>query len=203
MRFPLGELRKEQVREMAKQAQLPVARRPDSQDLCFLAGTTPTRFLARHGDLGERRGAILDRDGSVLGVHAGAQGFTIGQRHGLGLGGGPPRYVLATDASRNTVTVGARDQLLTGEIEIRDALLRRDGARVDAVKIRYRGARLACTVAHGDRSGLAEAGQAPAAGAHSRLLLRFAEPIERTAPGQLACLYSGDLVVGHGTIAAG
>lgn len=189
MRFPLGEMEKEQVREIAEQEMLPVARRPDSQDLCFLAGTTPRRFLARHGGLRGRNGRVLASDGAVLGSHEGAHSFTIGQRHGLGIGGGEPLYVLATDAVANTVTVGAREELRTQAIAIRDAVLHRKGACVDAVKIRYRGAPLACELA-----------EDPQAGAHERLTALLERPVERTAAGQLACLYSGAVVVGHGTI---
>lgn len=191
MRFPLGELEKHQVRALAEQAELSVARRPDSQDLCFLAGTSPREFLARHGGLGEREGEIVDEQGAVLGRHRGAHAFTIGQRHGLGIGGAAPLYVLATDPAANTVTVGGRQALATETILVRDAVLHRDGAQVDAVKIRYRGRPIACSLT-----------DAPRAGAHAHLRLRLSEPIERTAAGQLACLYGGELVLGHGTIAA-
>jgi tRNA-uridine 2-sulfurtransferase len=191
MRFPLGELRKERVREIAKQARLPVARRPDSQDLCFLAGTNQRDFLARHGGLGERRGEIRDRRGVVLGHHRGAHAFTIGQRHGLGIGGGGPLFVLATDPAANTVTVGAREELATRRICIREAVLHRDGGCVDAVKIRYMGPPIACALS----------GES-AVGAHARLRADLQRTIERTAAGQLACLYSGEIVVGHGTIAS-
>jgi tRNA-specific 2-thiouridylase len=191
MRFPLGELEKHEVRKLAEQAELSVARRPDSQDLCFLAGTNPRDFLARHGGLGEREGEILGQDGAVLGHHRGAHAFTIGQRHGLGIGGAAPLYVLSTDPASNTVTVGGREALATESILIRDAVLHRDGEQVDAVKIRYTGRPIACELAG-----------APGAGTHARLRVSLSEPIERTAAGQLACLYSGDLVLGHGMIAA-
>lgn len=190
MRFPLGEMEKEEVRKIAEHAMLAVARRPDSQDLCFLAGTTPRRFLARHGGLRERDGRVLRSDGEVLGSHRGAHSFTVGQRHGLGIGGGEPLYVLATDTTANTVTVGAREELRTQTIAIRDAVLHRDGDRVDAMKIRYRGTPLPC-----------ELDDDPQAGAHERLIALMERPVERTAAGQLACLYSGEVVVGHGTIA--
>ncbi|HEY1690120.1 MAG TPA: iron-sulfur cluster assembly scaffold protein [Solirubrobacteraceae bacterium] len=190
LRFPLGGMRKQEVRALAREAGLVVARRPDSQDLCFLAGTDQRAFLARHGGLGARSGEIVDPEGEVLGGHQGAHGFTIGQRRGLGLGGGEPRFVLATDIDANTVTVGPRERLHTREVEVRDVTLRRDGGCVDAVKIRYRGRRLGCTI------------QNAAAGSHERLLVKLSDPIERTAPGQLACLYCGDLLVGHGTIVA-
>jgi tRNA-uridine 2-sulfurtransferase len=191
MRFPLGELSKDEVRRIAERERLPVARRPDSQDLCFLAGTNQRDFLARHGGMGEREGEILDQDGAVLGVHRGAHAFTIGQRHGLGVGGRGPLYVLATDPLSNTVTVGARDALATEQVSIRQAVLHQDGARVDAVKIRYMGRPIACSLAG-----------TPGPGAHAQLRAQLSQRIERTAAGQLACLYSGETVVGHGTIAA-
>ncbi len=195
LRFPLGELTKPQVRALAEQAGLAVARRPDSQDLCFLAGTRRTDFLARHGRLGVRAGPIVDRDGRLLGEHSGTHTLTVGQRRGLGAGRGldgrgEPLYVLATDPSSNTVTVGSRDELLTHTVPVCDATLHRDGVAVDAIKVRYRGARLRCRLA-----------EHPPAGVHPSIEVELIEPAERTAPGQVACLYAGELIVGHGTIA--
>ena len=196
LRFPLGELTKLEVRAIAERAGLPVARRPDSQDLCFLAGTRHTDFLARHGRLGVHTGPIVDRDGHVLGEHRGAHTVTVGQRRGLGAGqgldsSGEPLFVLATDACTNTITVGPRAELLTQAVPVRDVTLHRDGAVVDAIKVRYRGARLLCRLAG-----------RPAAGVHPSIEVELIEPAERTAPGQIACLYAGDLIVGHGTIAS-
>jgi tRNA-specific 2-thiouridylase len=192
LRFPLGDMTKDEVREIAREAGLAVARKPDSQDLCFLAGTRLPRFLERHGaeDAGAREGAIVDRAGRALGRHRGAHAFTVGQRHGLGLGGREPLYVLGTDPRANTVTVGAREELLTETVAVRDLTLRRGGARVDAIKIRSRGARHACRLA---------ADLEP--GRHAAAEVRFEQPIERTAPGQVACLYAGDVILGYGTIA--
>ncbi len=195
MRFPLGELTKPEVREIASRAGLPVATRRDSQDLCFLAGTKRGDFLARHGRLTPRPGAIRDRDGRLLGEHAGVHTVTVGQRRGLGTGdgldrAGEPLYVLETDPASNTVTVGLRPELLTGAVRVRDATLHRDGACVDAIKVRYRGARLPCRLA------------APAEpGRHEAIEVELCDPAERTAPGQIACLYEGERIVGHGTIA--
>ncbi len=193
MRFPLGALSKPEVRVLAERAGLAVARKRDSQDLCFLAGTRHGEFLERHAGLGTRPGPILDRDGAVLGEHAGAHRYTVGQRHGLGLsapGVRGPLYVLATDARANTVTVGRRDALLAHEVSVTEATLHRDGRCIDGVRVRAHGRRFACRLAH----------ELPA-GRHQRLALALAEPAERTAPGQIACMYSGDLVVGYGTIA--
>jgi len=191
LRFPLGELHKAQVRELAGRAGLAVARRRDSQDLCFLAGTPHGAFLERHGGLGRRPGPIVDLDGAALGEHAGAHVYTVGQRHGLGVSASEPLYVLATDTHSNTVTVGPRAELLARQLSVRDLTLHRDGRRVDGVRVRAHGRRLACRLAEDLR-----------AGHHAQVGIELEEPAERTAPGQIACLYAGDLIVGYGTIAA-
>jgi tRNA-specific 2-thiouridylase len=191
LRFPLGELRKQDVRALAEEAGLPVARKPDSQDLCFLAGTGKAAFLAKHGRIEDRPGEIVGSDGTRLGTHAGHHGFTVGQRRGIGIGASEPLYVLRTDAPANTVTVGTRDELRATRVAVRDAKLHRPGAQVDRVKLRYRSAPLACRVA----------GTVPP-GTHAALHLELDEPVLGAAPGQTACLMAGDLVVGHGTIAA-
>jgi tRNA-uridine 2-sulfurtransferase len=203
LRFPLGALTKPEVRERAARAGLEVARRPDSQDLCFLAGTRRVDFLERHGGLARRVGAIVDREGRELGEHGGVHTVTVGQRHGLGIGGraaggpgvhgvGGPLYVIATDARTGTVTVGSREELRTERVSVRDVTLHRDGGCVDAVKVRYRGRRMPCRLEG-----------SPLAGEHERVGVRMLTPAERTAPGQVACLYAGDVIVGHGTVAVG
>ena len=174
MRFPLGELTKPEVRALAAEADLPVASKADSQDLCFLAGTGRAAFLARHGGARERPGEIVDRGGRVLGRHRGHHGFTVGQRKGIGVAAPEPLYVLATDARTNRVTVGARAELATREVAVRGALLHRPGEEVDSVRLRYRSKPLPCTVAEQGRG---------------RLTLHLAEPADGGAPpGQTACL---------------
>jgi tRNA-specific 2-thiouridylase len=222
LRFPLGEMVKAEVREVAAGAGLAVARKPDSQDLCFLAGTTLPRFLARHGGAGVEgagrtngadangeaaegghgaavepgagagEGSILDREGRRLGAHHGAHAFTIGQRHGLHLPGGPePLYVLGTDPLANTVTVGPRAALMTTTVAVRDVTLRRAGAGVDGVRVRSHGPLLPCSLVSD-----------PGPGRHEGVEVRLREPIVRAAPGQIACLYEGDVILGYGMIAA-
>jgi tRNA-uridine 2-sulfurtransferase len=183
LRFPLGDLRKPAVRELARRAGLDVADKPDSQDLCFLAGTGREAFLARHGGLGDRPGAVIDATGRRLGEHRGVHHYTVGQRRGLGIGGGTPMYVLATDADASIVTVGPRAQLATHTVELREAVLHRP--RFDRVRLRYRQRPVACTARH------TEGG----------LELALAAPAYGVAPGQLACLMDGELIVGHATIA--
>jgi tRNA-specific 2-thiouridylase len=190
LRFPLGELTKPEVRRIAADAGLPVASKADSQDLCFLAGTDRARFLARHGQLGTRPGQIVDGSGRALGSHRGQHLFTVGQRRGLGLTSGHPLYVLDKNASTNRVTVGPRAELCTTRVPLRGVDLRRSGACVDRVKLRYRSQPIPALVI-----GDAEAGR------HVRLELELGRAAEAVAPGQLACLMDGELVVGAGTIA--
>jgi tRNA-specific 2-thiouridylase len=185
MRFPLGGLRKPEVRDLARAAGLPVADRRESQDLCFLAGTGKSAFLARHGGVRERPGAIVDRSGATVGRHRGQHLFTVGQRKGLGVASTEPLFVLAKDRAANTVTVGTRAELATTEVAVRDAVLHRPVDAVDRVKLRYRSRPLDCRVEARD-GGLA---------------LHLAEPVDGAAPGQVACLMHGDVVVGHGVIA--
>jgi tRNA-specific 2-thiouridylase len=189
LRFPLAELTKPQTRELAARAGLPVAAKRESQDLCFLAGEGKRSFLARHAGLGKRPGEIVDRAGRVVGRHRGHHEFTVGQRRGLAVAAGRPIYVLATDAGANRVVVGDREELATLTVALRDAVLRRDGARVDRVKLRYRSRPISCTV---------EAG----VGLHPELSLSLHQPAYGVAPGQTACLMDGERVVGHATIAS-
>jgi tRNA-specific 2-thiouridylase len=194
MRFPLGELVKPRVREIAAAAGLPVAGKADSQDLCFLAGTTRARFLARHGGVHDAPGEIVDRSGAVLGSHDGQHRFTVGQRRGLGVADSNPAhpeplFVLDKDAATRRVTVGPRAALSTDRVRVRGARLHREGARVDRVKLRYRSRPLAARLSH-----------AAPAGRHRELELALSEPVDGAAPGQLACLMDGELVVGWATI---
>ncbi len=106
LRFPLGNLHKSEVRNIAAAAGLPVAAKPDSQDLCFLAGTTRQQFLARHGDIPNRPGPIVTTTGTQVGAHNGQHLFTVGQRRGLHVHHSEPLYVLDKDAVTATVTVG-------------------------------------------------------------------------------------------------
>ena len=194
LRFPLAELTKPEVREIARAAGLTVADKAESQDLCFLAGEGKSRFLARHGGLGDRPGPIADRDGRALGRHDGHHRFTVGQRRGIGLAAPEPLYVLATDAGSNLVTVGSAAELETGHVAVRDAVLHRPSSRVRSVRLRYRSRALACRI--GDPAG----GDLDA-GLHERVQVELEAPARAAAPGQTAVFCDGDLVVGHGTIA--
>jgi tRNA-uridine 2-sulfurtransferase len=188
--FPLTEMTKDEVRAVAARHGLAVAKKPESQDLCFLAGQGKTGFLRRHGNLVDREGAVVDSAGRTLGRHRGHHNFTVGQRRGTGVSLNEPVYVVATDAAANTVTVGTREEIETRRIRVRDATLHRDGARVDNVRLRYHSDTLPATVG------------AAAPGHHDALDLELAEPFDAAAPGQTAVLMDGETIVGHGTIVA-
>lgn len=184
LRFPLGELHKPAVRALAADAELPVAAKPDSQDLCFLAGTGREAFLARHGGLRDRPGDIVDAGGLVVGRHRGAHAYTVGQRRGvLTTGGtGDPLYVLKTDVRANVVTVGPREALQVRRIPVEDVVLHGDAGAVGAARLRSHAAPV-------DARLDVVAGE-----------LVLGSPFAGAAPGQLAVLMDGDVVAGHATI---
>ncbi|HEU4905200.1 MAG TPA: tRNA 2-thiouridine(34) synthase MnmA [Solirubrobacterales bacterium] len=190
LRFPLTELSKPEVREIAARHRLSIAKKPESQDLCFLAGQGKGRFLRRHGGLDEREGAVLDRSGRKIGRHRGHHNYTVGQRRGIGVSAPEPLYVVETDAAANTVTVGTRADLATSSVRIRDAVLHRDGARVDGVRLRYRAAPIPASIA------------TAAPGRHPALDVQLGESFDAASPGQAAVLLCGEAIVGHGTIAS-
>ncbi len=186
--FPLGALTKPEVRELARDAALPVADKRESQDLCFVAGLGGRAFLRRHAAARlDGEGEIVTSDGTVVGRHDGQHDFTVGQRRGIGVAAAEPLYVLAKDARRNRVVVGPREQLATRRIELEGCHLHRAPDSVRAVKLRYRSQPLPCRLLD-DRDG-------------DRAVLELDRPAHAAAPGQLACLLAGDRVVGHGTIA--
>jgi tRNA-specific 2-thiouridylase len=180
LRFPLGELTKPEVRAIAREHDLPVASKPDSQDLCFLAGTGRERFLARHGGLRERPGDVLDPGGAVLGRHRGHFHYTVGQRRGLPVQRPEPLYVLETDARANTITLGPRAALEVDRVPLRGIRLHRDAAAVDGVRLRYHARIVPCRLEPG--------------------AVVLDEPFSAPAPGQTAVLLAGDVVIGCATI---
>jgi tRNA-specific 2-thiouridylase len=179
--IPLGEQDKEATRAEAERAGLAAARRPESQEACFLAGDNYRAFLARHG-LKASEGPIVAEDGSELGRHEGFWRFTPGQRRGLGLAAPEPLYVLGTRPSANAVVVGPRESLARTEVIARGRLYA-DTDRVEA-KLRYRSPALPARVERTARG----------------FRLELDEPAYGVAPGQAAVLYDGGAVVGYGLI---
>jgi tRNA-specific 2-thiouridylase len=195
--FPLGELRKEEVRSIARERQLPVAEKPDSQEICFVPSGSYRDFiesyLAEQGKkLEGQAGEVVSTDGEVLAEHEGVYNFTVGQRKGLGFAGGSPLYVIQLDPARNRVVVGANEELFRSRMTVREMnwiCSVAPGASFEArVKIRNRHVPALARV-----EALAD-GQAS---------VRFTEPQRAITPGQAAVIYSNDEeleVIGGGWI---
>jgi tRNA-uridine 2-sulfurtransferase len=190
--FPLGDTPKSRVREEARQRGLLVADKPDSHDVCFIADGDTRGFLTRR--LGPAPGRIVDENGTMLGEHDGAYGFTVGQRKGLRVDrpapDGAPRYVLNIEPVTRTVTVGPASGLEVREIVAQRPVWTgcpppRDPVEC-AVQLRAHGETYPCT---GWLDG-------------DSLRIRLDEPARAVATGQAAVLYEGDTVLGSGTISA-
>jgi tRNA-uridine 2-sulfurtransferase len=179
--FPLGEQTKAETRAEAERAGLRVARRPESQEACFLGGGDYREFLARHG-LAGREGAIVDEDGRTLGKHDGFWRFTPGQRRGLGVATGKAAFALRTNPGANTVVVGDRESLARRSVTASGRLFA-SVTRGDA-KLRYRSPAVAASVEP----------------TQDGFRLEFDEPAYAVATGQTAVVYEDGVVVGSGTI---
>ena len=179
--FPLGEQTKERVRAEAEAAGLAAARRPESQEACFLAGGDYRSFLERNG-VESIPGDVVDEDGTVLGRHDGLWRFTPGQRRGLGIASPNPLFALRSDTATNTLVVGPRRALGARTVVARGRLYV-PVARADA-KLRYRSPAVVAAVAPTDEG----------------FALELEQPVEAVARGQVAVLYDQGVVVGAGVI---
>lgn len=131
LRFPLGDLRKDETRQLAADLGLAVAHKPDSQDICFVPTGRYTSIVEKLHPGAARAGDIVHLDGRVLGRHSGIINFTIGQRRGIGIASGEPLYVVELDAARRLVIVGPRDALMSRRIALRDVNWLGDGSLSD------------------------------------------------------------------------
>lgn len=182
--FPLGEMKKEEVRSRARAAGLSVAQKAESQDICFIPQGDYRRFFAQRR-LASPPGDIVDSSGCVRGRHTGILAYTIGQRSGLGISAPRPLYVLRYDAVKNQVVVGHKEDLLADGLVAGDLNLHSDSFPETAeVKIRYRKKPAPCRVI---RDG-------------EKLKVVFREPQESVTPGQAAVFYEGGRVLGGGVI---
>lgn len=189
IRFPLGELSKSEVREIAEKEGLITARKRDSQDICFVPDGDYAAFLQRYTGKTYPDGNYLDLKGNVVGRHKGAACYTRGQRKGLGLAMGAPVYVCSKDMQANTVTVGPNEALFSSALRAKDwnwfpfpALM---APMQVTAKIRHSQHELAATV-YPEKNGFAR--------------VEFDTPQRAITPGQTVVLYDGDYVVGGGTI---
>lgn len=187
--FPLGNYTKSQVRQMARDFDLPVAERADSQDLCFLAGHDLQGFIRRNTVEEIKPGLILNRQGERLGEHKGLAFYTIGQRKGLGIAHPEPLYVLDKNITENTLIVGTKDEL--GRLELTAEKVNWVSGKTPPfkfnaqVKIRYRANEAPATIT------LLE---------DARIHIQFDEPVRDITPGQAAVIFDGEICLGGGII---
>jgi tRNA-specific 2-thiouridylase len=188
-RFPLGELRKDAVRALAREAGLPVAEKAESQEICFVpSGDYRDLVRARRPDA-FAPGEIVDERGRVLGEHPGVGAFTVGQRKGLGIAAADPLFVLRLEPEQRRVVVGPKASLGVREADVEDvrwtAIDTPDEPRALDVMLRYRAAPVRATVsAHED----------------GRARLRFENAAWPVTPGQAAVFYDGEVVLGGGRL---
>ncbi len=187
--FPLGNITKTEVRKLAKKFNLPNYNRPDSQGLCFV-GPVPMRdFLSEF--IQPKRGDIVDEKGNTIGEHNGAYAYTIGQRHGLGIGGGQPYFVYGIDTKKNVVYVTADNnspKLNSSKFSINDCIWwqePQENKKDLLVRVRYRSKAIPCTITQIDAT---------------TWQVKLSQPERAIAPGQSAVFYSKNRVVGGGII---
>ncbi len=193
VKFPVSEISKTEVRRLATEWNLPVACKPDSQEICFIPNHDTQAFVTEElrkkaSVLG--KGTIETTDGKVIGHHDGIHQFTVGQRRGLGVSGtGDPVYVVRIEPDMNRVIVGAPGEILseTASVQLSDASRFSPGSVIEAaVQIRHRHKPAGATVTVARSGATAE--------------LRFREPQRAVTPGQAAVFYQGDTVIGGGWI---
>jgi len=193
--FPLGELTKQEVRAIARRLAVPVAEKPESQEICFVPSGSYVRFIENYLQeqgtaLSPEAGDIVLTSGEVVGRHEGLHHYTVGQRRGLGVAVGRPVFVVALDRERNRLVIGEDAELRSDSCEVRDvnwiSFAQPDGPVHAAVRIR-------------NRHQPADAEITPLSPTSARVT--FHEPQRAITPGQAAVFYSEEKVLGGGWIA--
>jgi tRNA-specific 2-thiouridylase len=184
--FPVGEYQKAETRRLAAARDLPVAKKEDSQEICFIPDNDYRRFLSER--IVSAPGAIVDRAGRILGRHSGLANYTVGQRKGLGIASSEPYYVLEIDPNQNRVVVGRKDELEQGRLHAADASFVSgrplEGPRRVAVKARYKAPAVPAIVQPANRG----------------VDVVFDKPQKAITPGQAVVFYEGEEVLGGGII---
>ncbi len=187
--FPIGEFTKDKVREMARDLLLPVAHKPDSQEICFVEDNDYGRYISENTDADIQPGFFIDSSGNKLGMHKGIIHYTVGQRKGLGISFGKPMFVVAINPQDNTVVLGDENEVFSTELTASDlnfiSIPELSGEMKVTAKIRY-SAKEAPAVISPLKDG--------------RVHVLFDEPQRAITPGQSVVFYDGDSVVGGGVI---
>jgi len=192
--FPLGDLTKQEVRKIARELELPVAEKEESQEICFVEEDDYGRFIREAIPKTVKPGDIVDKAGKVVGRHEGIAFYTIGQRKGVGAHQGNPKYVVAIDRGNNQIVIGDQEDLLAKELLAEQVSFISEklptGHLEVAAKIRYNAAEAKAVVylEHGAKN------------TEHRARVVFEKPQKAITPGQSAVFYKGDEVVGGGII---
>ena len=188
--FPLADFTdKEQIREIARENNLKVANKPDSEDICFVPDGNYKKFLENNSDIKPKKGNIVTVNGEILGKHNGLYNYTIGQRKGLGLSYKEPLFVIGFNKERNEVIVGVKNDIYKTEMYVTDVNLLlfdelKDKIKVN-VKTRYSSTEEPAMIEMID---------------NDTIKVEFDNPVARITPGQSAVFYLDDIVVGGGKI---
>lgn len=201
--FPMGTYTKDETRKMARDADLPVVEKAESQEICFVPDGDVAAFIEDYfPDCIGQRGKFVDADGNVIGRHRGTHAYTIGQRRGLGVGFGERRYVVKIRPEKGEVVLGDDKDLFESACTVSDVRLFEDcGMVFDAdVKVRYKSdsVRAKVTLSNGRFSGPSE-GRKPENDVKAAQI-EFTRPVRAITPGQAAVFYDGDVVIGGGWI---
>ncbi len=185
--YPVGGYTKPEIREMSRRAGIQTANKPDSQEICFIPDNDYAAFLERHRGEQDLAGELVDTAGQVLGQHTGYQKYTIGQRKGLGVAFGEPRYVVRIEPETRRVVIGTKNDLGRSAVEANRLNWLVASPQTEfrcTAQIRYQHTPGACSVEVGP----------------DRMRVTFDEPQMGVAPGQALVLYEGDRVLGGGWI---
>ncbi|MEL7654810.1 MAG: tRNA 2-thiouridine(34) synthase MnmA [Bacillota bacterium] len=187
--FPLGNLRKTEIREIAEKEGFVNAQKPDSQDICFVKDGDYAGFLKRTLGVSPIEGDFVDKEGNVLGRHQGIIHYTVGQRKGLGKTFGKPMYVIHIDSDNNRITLGSDEDLFVDSFTAGNinfiSIEKLDDPMEVTVKTRYKQAEVPATIYPADQN---------------RVFVKFKDKQRAVTPGQAAVFYQGDVVVGGGKI---
>jgi tRNA-specific 2-thiouridylase len=190
-RFPLGDLTKPEVRDVARDLGLATAEKPESQGICFIPDGDVRGALRERSGWAPEPGPVVDGGGERVGEHSGAAGYTVGQRQGLGVALGEPRYVSRVDTRANVITLARRQDLETTTLDLEDVRFvagQAPGAEFRAeVRVRHRGSLVPATIHPGSRS--------------RAWIAETDAPVWAAAPGQAAVFYDGERCLGGGRIA--
>lgn len=187
--LPLGAMHKTEVRKIAEERDLVNARKPDSQDICFVQDGDYAGFLENKMGIESKKGKFIDTKGNVIGEHQGIIRYTVGQRKGLGIALGKPAYVIGKNKAANTVTLGSDEELYTDRLEAGD---------INMIAVEKLNAPMNATVKTRYSQVETEARLHPVA--DDKIIVEFKNKQRAITPGQAVVFYDGDVVIGGGTI---